>query len=74
MPGVFRPYNLVDVLGTINDQSAALIGSAQMITTLGAFAEADETLGASDVVSATTQLASVQTWDSGTNWGAFSWG
>ena len=74
MPGVFRPYNLVDVLNTINEQSSALTGSAQMITTLGAFAEADETVGAVDVVAASVQLASSETWDSGTNWGAFSWG
>lgn len=71
--GVFRPYNLVDVISTLNQQSTAS-SSGTTITTLGSFAEADETLGVIDSATAVTQVASTQVWDSGTNWGLFTWG
>lgn len=73
MPGVFRPYNLIDVINTLNQQSTALTGSAQTITTLGSFAEADETLGVIDSATATTSTAAGQGWDNGQNWGNFTW-
>lgn len=72
-PGVVRPYNLVDVINTLNQQSTALTGSEQMITTLGVFAEADETLGVTDTVTALVAAASAQAWDLGNNWGAITW-
>ena len=71
MPGVFRPYTLVDVLGTLNSQNNQLQG-AQTITGLGDFGETNETAGFVD--SATGTLNAVApAWD-GTFWGQFSWG
>lgn len=71
--GVFRPYNLVDVLSTLNQQSTALSGSEQMITTLGAFAEADETLGLVDTVATLKATQTSQGYDEGWNWGGITW-
>lgn len=71
--GVFRPYNLTDVISTLNQQSTALNGSAQMITTLGAFAEADENLGLVDSATTLTATKASQAWDQGNNWGAITW-
>lgn len=71
--GVFRPYNLVDVLSTLNQQSTALSGSEQMITTLGAFAEADETLGLVDSVTTLKATQTAQGYDEGWNWGGVTW-
>jgi len=68
MPGVFRPYTLVDVLGTINQQSTQQTGD--IINGLGTFAETDENTTITDSAVATAQLNS--TWDNGT-WGAFIW-
>lgn len=70
MPGVFRPYTLVDVLGTLNNQNAGLNGT-QIITGLSGFAETDETVGYVDSMTATVN-ATVPTWD-GTFWGQFTW-
>ena len=70
MPGVFRPYTLVDVLGTINENNAQQQTNGQ-INGLGAFVEADETLGAVDSVTTTVQTNPA--WDAG-QWGAFTWG
>jgi hypothetical protein len=71
--GVFRPYNLTDVISTLNQQSTALNGSAQMITTLGGFAEADETLGLTDSMTTVTATQASQGWDQGNNWGSITW-
>lgn len=70
MPGVFRPYTLVDVLGTLNQQSGVLTGS-QIITGFGNFAETDEEMTIGDTMSTIVQTNSV--WDAGV-WGAFTWG
>jgi hypothetical protein len=69
MPGVIRPYTLVDVLGTLNQQSTQNAGS---FTGLATFGEADETLGAIDSVTATLNTTPA-TWDNGA-WGQFTWG
>jgi hypothetical protein len=71
VPGVFRPYTLVDVLGTLNDQSTANIGSDAIVNGLGVFAETDETASMADSMATTVQLNSV--YDAGV-WGALTWG
>lgn len=68
MPGVFRPYTLVDVLGTINQQSTQQ--TADVINGLGTFAETDENATITDSAVATAQLN--PTWDNGT-WGTIIW-
>lgn len=70
MPGVFRPMNLVDVLGTLNQQNGQQQDTT--INGLGNFGETDETLGAIDTVTATLNVTAA-TWDNST-WGSFSWG
>ncbi len=68
MPGVFRPYTLVDILGTLNDQSLAAQGS--VINGIGFFAETDENFSFSDSVTTTVQANA--TYDNGA-WGFFTW-
>jgi hypothetical protein len=68
MPGVFRPYTLADVLGSIQQQ--ALGDTATSVSGVGYFAEADESVPLADSVTGTAQLPS--TWDNG-EWGQFSW-
>lgn len=68
MAGVFRPYTLVDVLGTINQtQSPTGQGS---VTGVGLFTEADETLTLADTATTTVQI--LPGWDAGV-WGGLSW-
>lgn len=71
MPGVNRPYTLVDVLGTINDQLGA-VSNAQGASApgLGLVVEADETTTMAD--SATGTAAVPTTWDTGV-WGQGQW-
>lgn len=69
--GVFRPYTLVDVLGTMNQQITDATG-AQAVTGFGTFAEADETMTSNDSMTATLETASAATWDNVT-WGTFTW-
>jgi len=69
MPGVFRPYTLSDVLGTIQQQ--ALGNTDTAVSGVGAFAEADETAALAD--SATLTAGANPAWDGGT-WGAVTWG
>lgn len=69
MPGVFRPYNLVDVLGTMNEQLTSPDGD--VIDSFGYFAETDEAMGFADGMTIVHQLNT--TYDAGV-WGAFSWG
>lgn len=70
MPGVFRPMNLVDVLGTLNQQNGQQ--QDQTVNGLGNFGETDETLGAIDTVTATLNVTAAA-YDSG-QWGQFTWG
>lgn len=70
--GVFRPYTLLDVLGTMNQQITDMSGALQTVTGFGTLAEADETLGAIDSATATLVTASGVTWDNAT-WGTFTW-
>lgn len=69
--GVFRPYTLVDVLGTMNQQIGDLNGS-QTVTGFGVLGEADENALATDSATGTAVTASTATWDN-TNWGTFVW-
>lgn len=69
MPGVFRPYNLVDVLGTMNEQLTAPTGD--VITSFGLFAETDESTTLADSMTTTVQPNSP--YDAGV-WGSFTWG
>lgn len=69
MPGVFRPYTLVDILGTLNEQSTQAEGS--VITSQGFFAQTNESFTAHDTM--TTVVQASPNWDAGV-WGAFSWG
>lgn len=68
MPGVFRPYTLVDVLGTINGQSQDVPDTT--VNGVGYYAEADESMEIGD--SATTYLQTAQAWDQG-QWGSIGW-
>jgi len=71
MPGVFRPNNLVDVLGALNQQTTGLVGSQATVNGLGQFGEVNETMTLTDTV--TTSLQTPAVWDSG-QWGSFTWG
>lgn len=68
MPGVFRPYNLADVLGQINQQ--AIGDTDTSVSGVGYIAEADETVTLAD--SATAAAGTNPTWGNGT-WGAVIW-
>lgn len=70
MPGIVRPYTLLDVLSTINDQLGQQAASSTSITGIGYFGEADEMLMLSDSV--TGVVGSPPGWDGG-NWGAIVW-
>lgn len=69
MPGAFRPFTLVDVLSTLNDQST-VVDSTLIDAGLGLFSEVDETVPLAD--SMTTTVQAPPTWDSGC-WGSTSW-
>ncbi len=66
--GVLRPYTLVDVLGTLNQQSQQQTGTT--ISGLSGFAEADESATVGDAVTASAQTP--PGWDQ-TTWGAAVW-
>jgi hypothetical protein len=68
--GVFRPYSLPDVLGSLSDGISSLAGSSTSAGT-GFFLEADETLGITD--SATVTAQANPTWSNG-QWGQGVWG
>jgi hypothetical protein len=70
MPGVVRPYTLVDVLGTLNSQSQGSSNVATTISGLGYFAEADETVSSTD--SASTLVTANLGWDQGA-FNAITW-
>lgn len=67
-PGVNRPMTISDVIGTINQQDTA--PDQDVITGLGAFAEADETVAAADAAFITAGTPAG--WDQG-QWGATQW-
>lgn len=62
MPGVIRPYTLVDILGTISGQnSQGNQGNTALTTPLSAVAEVDETVTSAD--SATALSSAAKGWD-----------
>ena len=69
MPGVFRPYSLADVLGTIQAQAQGNTDTS--VSGLGSLAEADETVTLAESVTGTAAVNPA--WDGGT-WGAIDWG
>ncbi len=71
MPGVFRPYSLVDVLGTMNDQSTDQ-SQKDIITGLSVFDETAETFVPDDSMTTTHTAATNEVWGSNT-WGTFTW-
>lgn len=72
MPGVFRPYTLVDVLGTMNEQTADQIGN-DIIDGLSDFAQTNEQFTFADTLTGTHRTTSTtEFWDAVT-WGTFTW-
>lgn len=69
MPGVFRPYTLADVLGTIQQQAQGDTDTS--VSGVGYFAEADETVTSADSATATAGVNPA--WEAGT-WGTVVWG
>ncbi len=70
MPGVNRPYTLVDVLGALNDQIGAISPNGATTPGLGLVEEVDETVLCTDPATATIEPPA--TWDNGT-WGTTVW-
>lgn len=70
MPGVFRPYTVADVIGSLSDQIGSLQASSTSAGT-GFVTEADETATISDAVTVTTQANPA--WNQG-QWSVFTWG
>jgi hypothetical protein len=77
MPGVIRPYTLVDLLGAINGQSQASTSTTTgaSATGFGVVAEADEQITSAQVAdSAGGQVVTAAPgWDQEV-WGAWAWG
>lgn len=72
MPGVIRPYTLVDILGTLNDQNGlGSQGTAALTTPLSAGGEVDEAV-APQPDSAFAYSSVDIGWDQGT-WGGIQW-
>lgn len=71
MPGVFRPYTLVDVLGTMNEQGVQATGN-DIINGLGDFGQTNEIFSLADAVTLAHQAGTLNTWDN-VAWGAFTW-
>lgn len=69
MPGVLRPYTLVDVIATLNAQSAATPDTA--ISGVGVYAEDDDAVTLGDTWTSAVQANPL--WDAGI-WGQFTWG
>lgn len=61
VPGVYRGYSLVDILGTLNGQGAT--APATTVTGVGAVVEADESAPLADAATALSTPAANQTWD-----------
>lgn len=69
MPGVYRPYTLIDILGTLNQQSSGPTGDT--ILSLGHFVETDEATTITDTITS-TPITGTPAWDTAT-WGATTW-
>jgi len=71
MPGVFRPYTLVDILGTMNDQSTQQTAN-DVTDGVGDFGETNETFSVGESVTGSVVVLSQVFWDNAT-WGTFTW-
>jgi hypothetical protein len=71
MPGVFRPYTVSDIIGSLADQIGAAASGNTTATGTGHFTEADEALGVTGTATVTAQAN--PGWDAG-QWGQFTWG
>lgn len=73
MPGVLRPYTIIDVLATINNQNGqgSLGGQTALTVPLSSVAEADDQTTSSDTAFASTQTGGTL-WDQGV-WSAATW-
>jgi hypothetical protein len=73
MPGVIRPYTLLDVLATINQNATGNATVGANTSAFGIIAEADESIPAAAVAdAATAAVAATAGWDQGT-WGGVGW-
>lgn len=72
MPGVFRAYTFVDILGTLNSGVQQATQGDTTITGTGIIGEVDESSTMSEA-SVTGTLTTNQGWDQVT-WGTVSWG
>lgn len=70
MPGVFRPYTLVDILGTLNQGVQQATQGDTIITGTSVIGEADENMALSDTVTGT--VTTNQGWNQVT-WGTVAW-
>lgn len=71
MPGVFRPYTLVDILGTMNEQGTQQ-GGNDIIDGLSDFAQTNESFTVADSMTGTHRAGTTELWDAVT-WGTFTW-
>jgi hypothetical protein len=71
VPGVFRPYTVADIIGSLQDGITAATSTGTTTSGVGNFTEADETLGITDTAAVTAQASPA--WDAG-QWGSFTWG
>ena len=69
MAGTVRPYTLPDIIGQLNDQSAAAQGS--IVPLQGFFAVTNETATLTGTF--TTSVQANPAWDAG-QWGLVTWG
>lgn len=70
MPGVFRPYTWVDILGTLNSGVQDATQGTTTITGTSIVGETGEVATSSDTVTGT--VTTNQGWDQVT-WGTFVW-
>lgn len=71
MPGVFRPYTFVDILGTLNNGLQQQSQGANTITGTGVIGEVDENNTMSEKA-ITGTVTTNQGWDA-TVWGTVAW-
>lgn len=71
MPGVFRPYTFVDILGTLNNGVQQASQGENTITGTGVIGEVDETSNMSEAA-VTGTVTTNQGWDQVT-WGTVAW-
>lgn len=71
MPGVFRPYTFVDILGTLNNGVQDATQGTTTITGTGVISEVDESNTMSEA-SVTGTVTTNQGWDQVT-WGTVAW-